>query len=328
MPYSWGYWNYSNPYWDSSYASSYIDYSQPIVVASAPEQPIVVQTPPAQVNVQVTDAAAQPAQPLPLTPQDEAAELLDQAREEFRSGDYATALDQVGKAIAKLPNDALLHEFRSLCLFALKRYKESAATIYAVLSVGPGWDWTTLSSMYPSLDTYTQQLRDLENYRRDHPREPEARLLLAYHYITQGHNESAAAELQAVVQLNPQDQLAVQLLKSVKGEEEPPAAAPATPAPSQPVTAAALAGQWKASQPGGASIALNLTPDSKFTWRYTHQGKTDEFAGPYKLADNLLILEQQGGAPMIGEVALASNNRLNFKLSGASPSDPGLTFSK
>ena len=42
-----------------------------------------------------------------------------------------------------MPNDASLHEFRALVLFALGQYEQAAATLYAVLSNGPGWDWTT-----------------------------------------------------------------------------------------------------------------------------------------------------------------------------------------
>ena len=44
----------------------------------------------------------------------------------------------------------------ALCLFALGRYDESAATLYAVLSVGPGWDWTTLIGLYPDVSTSTR----------------------------------------------------------------------------------------------------------------------------------------------------------------------------
>jgi hypothetical protein len=33
-----------------------------------------------------------------------------------------------------------------------------------VLSVGPGWDWTTLIGLYPSIDVYTTQLRALEDF--------------------------------------------------------------------------------------------------------------------------------------------------------------------
>ncbi len=44
-----------------------------------------------------------------------------------------------------MPNDAALHEFRALVLFALQRYDDAAAALYAVLTAGPGWDWATLS---------------------------------------------------------------------------------------------------------------------------------------------------------------------------------------
>jgi len=50
----------------------------------------------------------------------------------------------VNQAIAKKPSDPVPHEFRALVLFATRQYKPAAAAIYAVLSVGPGWDWATL----------------------------------------------------------------------------------------------------------------------------------------------------------------------------------------
>ena len=50
---------------------------------------------------------------------------------------------------------ATLHEFLALVFFAQGKYDQAAAPLYAVLSVGPGWDWTTLSGMYPDVDTYT-----------------------------------------------------------------------------------------------------------------------------------------------------------------------------
>ena len=72
--------------------------------------------------------------------------------------DYKTALAQVDQAIALVPNDTVLHEFRGLVLFAQERYQEAAAAEYAVLSAGPGWDWTTLSALYPDVEVYTAQL--------------------------------------------------------------------------------------------------------------------------------------------------------------------------
>src|SRR5262249_57315751 len=107
---------------------------------------------------------------------------FDQAREAFKAGDYAQALKKVDEALQKLPKDAALHEFRALVLFAQGQYQQAAATIYSVLAVGPGWDWTTLSSMYSNVDVYAKQLRALEAYRKQNPGAADAAFLLAYHY--------------------------------------------------------------------------------------------------------------------------------------------------
>ena len=61
------------------------------------------------------------------------------------------------RRFASRPTKAALHEFRGLALFALKRYDEAAAALYAVLTVGPGWDWPTLISIYPDVSVYTAQ---------------------------------------------------------------------------------------------------------------------------------------------------------------------------
>jgi len=61
-------------------------------------------------------------------------------------------------------------------LFAQANYKEAAAGLYSVLSAGPGWDWTTLSSLYPSVDTYTAQLRTLEKTVKQNPKASDALL--------------------------------------------------------------------------------------------------------------------------------------------------------
>ena len=101
IPWSWGYWPYYNPYYTSPVVvgGATIDYSQPIVMAQAPSLP--------------------PATPAGLTAEDQATPLFDAARNAFMQGDYQTALAQVDQAIALVPNDTVLHEFRGLVLFAL-----------------------------------------------------------------------------------------------------------------------------------------------------------------------------------------------------------------
>jgi tetratricopeptide (TPR) repeat protein len=183
-----------NPFFDKS--TTVFNYSKPL--------------PPPPVDP-VDDAEATAAA-------DAAIEIFDRARAAFKQGDWKDALDLVDEAIKELPTDATLHEFRALCLFALKEYKPAAATLYAVLAAGPGWDWETMKSNYPDVATYTEQLRALEAYRKAHPRSPEASFVLAYHYQVMGHLEVAMKELEHVAELLPESHLAGQMVAALREE--------------------------------------------------------------------------------------------------------------
>jgi len=204
----------------------------------------------------------------------------------------------VNQAIAKTPNDPILHEVRGLILFATKQYKPAAAAIYAVLSVGPGWDWPTLCSFYPDPSVYQGQLRALQQYCGENPNLPEIHFLLAYQYMSSGETAAAAAEFQQVALLNPKDPLSAQLLAGLskdKSETGPALGQPAVP--SQPVNAASLVGDWEASRPDGSSFAFRLAGDATYFWQYTQKGRSpQQFSGTYTVADNLLILKC-GGNP-------------------------------
>ena len=315
-PWYWGYYPYYNPYYTEVIVvpGGVIDYSRPIVVAAPPAGSM------AAVNQAATDA--------------EVARLLDTARGAFTRGDYQLAMAEVNQAIARQPNDGVLHEARALILFAMKQYKAAAAAVYAVLAVGPGWDWATLCGFYPNPDVYTAQLRDLEQYRNAHPDLPEVHFLAAYHYMTCQHPEAAARELQTVVRLSPRDQLASQLLAGLSSDKPgaetvpaPPGAAPPTLA-SLPVNAAALMGNWEASRPDGSTFAFTLSDAATYSWKYTRGGQTQEFTGTYSVAEGLLILKRNGNPAMIGQVTLPDANHFNFKLAGDNPTDPGLAFSR
>ena len=314
-PWSWGYWSYYNPYCPPPIVVNevvVVDYSQPLVLAAP------------AASVQASTSTGD------TTTQTQAMELLNSARAVFQQGDYVGALAQVNQAIARKPGDSVLHEFRALALFALGQYKDAAGPLYAVLSMGPGWDWATMSSFYPREDVYVGQLRALEQYVHNNPGQPEAKFVLAYHYMTGGYNDAAARQFQAVVQLNPKDQLSAQLIQSLAKTETPTPAAttPATIAMATPVTAATMAGQWKATRPDGATIALNLAADSTYSWQFVQNGKPQEFKGTYTVTNNLLILTQNGSAVMVGQVTWQADNRFNFKLPGSSAADPGLTFAR
>ena len=142
-----GYNSYANPYAGGTTVidNSTYDYSQPLVLT--PDETTLAADP--------NDTAAPPE----VSP--ESLSDFDRARQEFFAGDYQSALKSTDAALKTLPNDAVLHEFRALALFALGNYQDSAAVLYAVLSVGPGWDWTTLSGLYPSVSDYSANLRSI-----------------------------------------------------------------------------------------------------------------------------------------------------------------------
>jgi TolA-binding protein len=218
---------YSNPFYvaPTTIVEPALDYSQPIAVPPpVVEQTVVVTNPEPDV---ATAAAAVPAETTPAAQgqpvPEEVTRLFDGARSSFQSGAYQKALDQVDQAVAKLPGDPVLHEFRGLTLFAMKRYAEAAATDYAVLSAGPGWNWDTMKSLYPNEKTYTDQLRALEAYQREHPQSADGHFLLAYHYLVLDHPDQAVKQLEQVAKLLPNDKLAPEMVKALKepAEERP-----------------------------------------------------------------------------------------------------------
>ena len=162
---------------------------------------------------------------------------FDAARDAFKAGDYAKALELTDQAIRQMPNDAALHEFRGVVLFALHRYEDAAAPLYAVLSVGPGWDWPTLVGLYPNVSVYTEQLRALESYCKLNPRSASARFVLAYLYLTQGNTDVAVEQLKRVVALQPKDTISARLIQQLETTSSPAGAAGAA----SPLPAAAPA---------------------------------------------------------------------------------------
>jgi tetratricopeptide (TPR) repeat protein len=257
---------------------------------------------------------------------------VDSAVERFRAGDYAGALTLVDGAIRAQPSDAAAHELRALILFAMEDYSQAAATIHSVLATGPGWDWTTLSSLYPDTEIYMTQLRKLEAFVNGHPGEADARFLLAYHYMTQGHAGDAASQLEKVVDLMPNDKLAANLLRMVQGGKAaapPPDAVPPPTAPdATPVDPALLAGDWQASRDDGSKFDLNLAADKTFTWKFSHDQQSQMIAGTYSVDNGLLVMQSKTGGAMVGQLSAAAGDRFTFKPLGGPPDDPGLTFTR
>jgi hypothetical protein len=317
---SWLYSGYANPY-----------YTAPTVVVGAAAAPSTTNVVVYDYS-QPIDAAAAPPEPSTL---DQAETLLTAARDAFRAGDYTRAAGLADQTLRQTPNDPALHELCALIAFALGRYDEAAAPLYAVLTAGPGWDWTTMIGLYPDADTYTGQLRALEAYVNAHPDSAAARFVLGYHYLVQGHNDAAGAQFQKVAELQPKDDLSARFAKALAA---PPAqtTAATSAAPPQPAAAGAetptepapapppkeLIGTWKAQAAPEVAISLTLRDDGAFDWEVTSHGKTDSLTGQAAFRDGVLSLAQDQGAPLAGKVEDLTANGFAFQLLGVSNAPP------
>jgi len=339
--YNWGYSSFSNPYY---VPTNTIVVQQPTAVVV--DQPVAVQVP-AQQPVQydysqpLNTEAPQPTQEVAQP----ALSTFEQARQSYIAGDYTTALNGVNKALEALPNDAVMHEFRGLTLFALGRYGEAAATIYPVLAVQPGMDWASLSSLYRDVNVFTDQLRKLETYRDQNRDNPSARFLLSYLYLSMGYRDQAKTELSRLVKLQPNDQVASGLLTLLtstddsgnplpppEAQQQPeavPAEAPKVdPSKFPPVTM--LAGTFTAKPSDKDSISLKLTADGKFEWSVKSGSQAPRgFSGKFEYEDGVLaLLSEQNGQRLVGRLTLLADNSFRFQVVDAPESDPGLVFTR
>jgi tetratricopeptide (TPR) repeat protein len=261
---------------------------------------------------------------------------FDKARDAFKGGDYANALTLADQAVKAVPGDSAVHEFRAQVLIALGRYDDAAAALYGVLSVGPGWDWTTLISLYPDAETYTAQQRALEKSVRTDPESAAPRFVLAYLYLTEGQNSAAEEQLRAVTQLQPGDRVSAQLLQSLSKTAAATGAPGATPpsdaepkAAAPPAKEGKLQGTWTASPAEGTVITVNVAPGGKFTWKVASAGQSHGLSGESTYGGGVLTLVPAGGnAPMVGEVKWQDDGRFVFQALGGGAGDPGLTFSR
>ncbi len=317
LAYNSGYLGYSNPYYNNSYGG--YNYAQPIPVDySASPTAAVAEGNPADTTLNAAVAA-------------------------FKQNDYDAALDIIDKGIAEYPTDSVMHEFRGLVLFAKGDYQQAAATIHSVLAIGPGWDWTTLASLYANIVTYTDQLRALESYIRVNPQDGAARFLAGYHYLSEGHTEAAASQFQKAVALVPGDRVANDIFKMIsspktaqvaEGGEQPTPQPPvethaAATTEATPVDPAMLVGSWKAAREDGANFELTLTPNDTFTWKFSQkQQPPQELTGKYTVDVNVLALEKKEGGSLIAEVTPGGPKAFNFKLLGGPPEDKGLDFTR
>src|SRR5262249_1043795 len=155
---------------------------------------------------------------------------------------------------------------------------ESAATIHAVLDVGPGWDWKTLVTLYPNVDEYTSQLRALEAARDNDPKSAALHFLLGYHYLTCGYQDKALEEFRQTVELQPKDSVAAALFATLSPRDSQATQAPAGDAP-KVVPSDSIIGAWSATGKGAAKYSLTLSKDGSFSWGFSNGKRKQEAKG-------------------------------------------------
>jgi hypothetical protein len=212
-----------------------------------------------------------------------------------------------------------------------------------VLSVGPGWDWTTLISLYADPETYTQQLRALEEFTKQNSNSAAVHFVLAYHYLTGEHADAAVRQLKFELTLQPKDTLSAQLIEQLEHKEQQASAGGAgegqTPAAAQPPVQAAVTastgkegkmeGTWTAQPSNDMKITVGFQTEGLFTWKVDRQGKSQQFAGKSSYENGILTLVQdQSNNTMVGSVQWTDKTHFQFKVMGGGPGDPGLSFSK
>jgi hypothetical protein len=318
--YNTGYQSYQNPYPAppvQSGSTTIINYSEPLTVSAGKMPP----------GDEKAEASAE----------EKSSAALEVSRAAFKKGDYLAAMKSVDESIAAMPGDTAIHEYRALILFALGKYGEAAGVLNPVLASGPGWDWTTMTTLYASQNTYTDQLRRLEDFARAKPDDAAARFLLGYHYMVCGHLDRAYEQFDQAAKLQPRDLIAAQLRDLCKSsapaeegdeetKEDPPVeqAAP----PRDPVPADKLVGTWVSDRGEQGKVTLKLGEDGNFTWNFTKGDQNNDLTGTFSIDERGLLVLASEDSQMVGEIKLPEDNKLNFVLAGGPQGDPGLNFDK
>jgi tetratricopeptide (TPR) repeat protein len=213
-----GYYGYYGSYPVAYYADVYSDYGYAPTAYTAAYPP--------------SDTGDAP--PPPQTGSDPM-EFYPQALAAFQQGDFRNATRLAGHASIDDPKNPDIHALLMSGLFAMAEYRGAAIEGHAVASLGKVPDWAKLYSFYGKVEPYTEQLRALEKFVREHPSAPEARFLLGLQYLMADHKDAAKTELLQALKLAPKDRLAAQLLTQAGGTvPEDIAKQLAQPAPKPP----------------------------------------------------------------------------------------------
>jgi len=92
-------------------------------------------------------------------------------------------------------------------MFAGGEYRGAAMEAHTVALLGKTPAWSTVYDFYGDIEPYTKQLRALEKYVGDKPKQPEGHFLLGFLYMIGGHHDAAKGEFLAALKLTPRDRV-------------------------------------------------------------------------------------------------------------------------
>ena len=203
-----------------------------------------------------------------------------------------------------------------------------------------------MSGLYGSVDTYTGQLRKLEDFCRSNPTSAAGHFVLAYHYLVGGHADLAAEALKVVVAQQPGDVVSKRLLESLSPPEEPKAEPkaeavpkPADPQAAKPAEAAPpaeappgpetdLVGTWRAKE-GKNAITLTIGEDSSFVWKAEPDGQPAvELKGKLDSSADAIALKTESQGTMVANVTSKGPDAFEFLVAGAPKDAKPLQFTR
>jgi hypothetical protein len=191
--------------------------------------------------------------------------------------------------------------------------------------------------LYGDPENFTHELRALEAFAAQNPQSAPAHFVLACHYRTLEYPDAAVRQLRTAAALQPTDALAAQLLQQFdRAQQRAAATTLAQPEISIAAVAAAhagtqrkLEGNWLARPSNDLMIGVAFEAGGRFTWKVYRQGADRQFQGISTTDNgNLTLAEDRTNRTILGSLRWTDETHFVFKLLGAGPGDPGLSFTR
>jgi tetratricopeptide (TPR) repeat protein len=164
--------------------------------------------------------------------------FTDQGEAAFKAGDYKGAVYAWRHAIIDDSQNPVLMMMLAQAMFATGSFEEAAGATQAAMQMMPKDKWGVVISnykdLYGNVQDYTDQLRLLEKAVKDKPDNPGLRFLTGFHYAYLGFPKESVDQLDKVIKLQPQDEMAKALRDEMQAKLPKPLAPPAAAPPTLP----------------------------------------------------------------------------------------------